>query len=129
MSERPQTAFAHLKVRMKEPLRAALEGAAKERGVSMNAEVVRRIEQSFRQDQQFGDPELSRLAFTLAAYFAIATQGEDWRSDPIVYAKGATAVFAELIRSVPSGPERRLAINGIVSHLLTQLAQAQEQDK
>ena len=35
------------KVRMKEPLRNQIEKAAKSNGVSMNAEMVRRIQESF----------------------------------------------------------------------------------
>ena len=44
---RKQSATVDLKVRMKEPLRSALERAAKQRGVSMNAEAVDRLEKSF----------------------------------------------------------------------------------
>jgi hypothetical protein len=117
------------KLRMPEPLREAVEESAKRSGNSLNTEIVQRLEQSVRQDRQFGDSELSRLAFTLAAYFAVATQGEDWRNAPIVYAKGATAVFAELIRGMPSGADKKLAIEGIVGSLLTLLAQAKEDSK
>lgn len=35
---------------MKEPLRAQIEAAAQERGVSMNAEAVLRLEASFRDE-------------------------------------------------------------------------------
>ena len=40
-----------LKVRMKEPLRARLEKAAKSNGLSLNAEAVARLEQSFRDEE------------------------------------------------------------------------------
>lgn len=40
-----------LKVRMKEPLRAAIQDAAKTNDISMNGEAVRRLEQSFRDDR------------------------------------------------------------------------------
>jgi hypothetical protein len=117
------------KLRMPEPLREAVEQSAKRSGNSLNTEIVHRLERSVRQDQQFGDPDLSRMAFTLAAYFAVAVQGENWRSDPLAYAKGATAVFAELIRGVPDGPERNLAIEGMVGRMLTVLAQEKEESK
>jgi hypothetical protein len=47
MVKRPQTAIVGLKVRMREPLRKLLEVAAKKRGVSLNAELVHRVNQSF----------------------------------------------------------------------------------
>jgi Arc-like DNA binding domain len=47
MADRDQATTVQLKVRMKEPLRADLEKAAHRRGVSMNAEIVRRLERSF----------------------------------------------------------------------------------
>jgi hypothetical protein len=52
MVDRDETANAQLKVRMKEPLRAALEKAAQERGVSLNAEIVHRLERSFDLEQR-----------------------------------------------------------------------------
>lgn len=52
MAKREQSATVDLKVRMKEPLRADLERAARRRGVSMNAEAVARLEQSFLRDDQ-----------------------------------------------------------------------------
>jgi hypothetical protein len=47
MADRDESTTAQLKVRMKEPLRALLEDSARERGISMNAEIVRRLERSF----------------------------------------------------------------------------------
>ena len=41
---RAKSATINLKVRMKEPLRARIERIAKQNGVSMNAEAVRRLE-------------------------------------------------------------------------------------
>src|SRR5689334_15428001 len=48
MTKRPQTALVGLRVRMREPLRKRLEVAAKKRGVSLNAELIARLEQSFQ---------------------------------------------------------------------------------
>lgn len=41
---------AEIKIRLREPLRAKIERAAKRRGVSMNSEMIHRLDQSF-----FGD--------------------------------------------------------------------------
>ncbi len=46
--KRPRSATVDLKVRMKEPLRARLEKAAKADGISLNAAAVRMIEEGFR---------------------------------------------------------------------------------
>lgn len=46
MAKRDQTALVQLKVRMREPLRARMEQDAKRRGVSINAEIVDRLERS-----------------------------------------------------------------------------------
>ncbi len=40
-----------LKVRMKEPLRQAIQDAAAANDLSMNAEAVKRLDQSFRDDR------------------------------------------------------------------------------
>jgi hypothetical protein len=47
MAERKPTAIVGLKVRLREPLRKKLEVAAKKKGVSLNAELVARLEESF----------------------------------------------------------------------------------
>ena len=50
--KRPRSATVDLKVRMKEPLRASLEKAAKADGISLNAEAVRMIEEGFRTKEE-----------------------------------------------------------------------------
>jgi hypothetical protein len=47
MIARKQSALVGLRVRFREPLRKKLEVAAKKRGVSLNAELVDRLERSF----------------------------------------------------------------------------------
>ncbi len=61
MVNRDKTATVDLKVRMKEPLRAQLEEAAQGRGVSMNAEAVARLEDSFRVEELL--PQILDLAY------------------------------------------------------------------
>jgi len=51
MARRGKAAIVDIKIRMREPLRAKVEAAAKENSVSMNAEMVSRLERTFqRQD-------------------------------------------------------------------------------
>ncbi len=47
MARRAKSDTVQLKTRMKEPLRAKLEAAAEENGISLNAEAVQRLERSF----------------------------------------------------------------------------------
>jgi len=51
MKKRSKTDTVHVSTRMREPLRAKLEAAAKARGVSLNAELVDRLERSFERDE------------------------------------------------------------------------------
>jgi hypothetical protein len=41
--EREDTATVDIKIRMKEPLRAEIEKSAKDKGISMNAEMINRL--------------------------------------------------------------------------------------
>jgi hypothetical protein len=47
MTDRDESTIAQLKVRMREPLRALLEESARQRGASLNAEIVHRLKRSF----------------------------------------------------------------------------------
>lgn len=80
---RPKSATIDLKVRMKEPLRARIERAAKHRGVSLNAEIVDRVEKSFQQEDALGGPELVGLFQMMAGAVAIieARTSAKWTSD------------------------------------------------
>lgn len=66
---RKQSATVQLKVRMKEPLRARIERAANQRGVSLNAEIVGRLEQSLLKEgakyDEFGGEDYYRLGQVL----------------------------------------------------------------
>ena len=48
MAKRSEKALVGLTLRLREPLRRKLEAAAKKRGVSLNAELVARLERSFQ---------------------------------------------------------------------------------
>ena len=47
MARRDEAQTVQVGLRVKEPLRALLEESATERGISMNAEIVRRLERTF----------------------------------------------------------------------------------
>jgi hypothetical protein len=63
MPTRDDAATVQVKIRIKEPLRAAIEADAEARGVTMNAAINDRLESSFREDARSRD---LREAFALA---------------------------------------------------------------
>jgi hypothetical protein len=116
MVRRAKSETVQLKVRMKEPLRAMLEKAADERGISMNTEAVDRLQRTFQNqkvlqealDLSFG-AHISGLLMIIgdvmratAQTVSFAENGdpslEIWSEDPVVYdevAKAVASVFAE----------------------------------
>jgi hypothetical protein len=79
MPTRDDSATGQVKIRIKEPLRAAIKADADARGVTMNAVISDRLQRSFREDAQLRDlSEVFALAlgadvagFTLAIGLAI----------------------------------------------------------
>jgi hypothetical protein len=69
---RDEAATAQLKIRIKEPLRAAIENDAAARGVTMNAVINDRLEQSFRNNARSRDLR-ETLALALGAEVAAVT--------------------------------------------------------
>ena len=73
MSKRTRAATVDIGLRVKEPMRARIERSAKDRGVSMNAEINDRLETTFTKeelfDRFFGGPEIRRMANLWAAAF------------------------------------------------------------
>ena len=107
-ARRKQSATVDIKIRMKEPLRAEVERAAKQRDVSMNAEMVDRLEQSFHSagalndalDMAYGKQGAAltklfgRLMRGAPAAYGL-TPDDDWLNDPTAYDRVAKAlVFA-----------------------------------
>lgn len=117
-----------LNMRTTKVLREALEASAVENGRSLAQEVEQRLENSFRQDYAFGSRELTRFAFGVASHFAVVVQNADWTRDPVVYARGAAAVAAALLRDCPGeGEDRARAIESIASAILSRLATEQQE--
>jgi hypothetical protein len=113
MARRKESETVQLAVRMKEPLRAALEEAARRRGVSMNAETIARLERSFEQDDRFGGAAMLAMANLMAGAFlrggqlGAAAQGhpewtpDRWVNDAVCYRAGAWAVASALGLPLP----------------------------
>ena len=70
MAARADTVKAQIKLRLREPLRARLETEAKQNGYSLNTEIVRRLEQSIRDEELgdviFGDRDVFNSAYIIA---------------------------------------------------------------
>ena len=86
---RKPTAIVGLKVRLREPLRKKLEMAAKKKGVSLNAELVARLEESF-----LGDGLLERMAPIFAGLDKRIAQLEDMAA----YAASKEVELSDTIR-------------------------------
>lgn len=113
MQGRDLSAVAEIKIRMKEPLRAAIEHAAKRRGVSMNAEMIDRLDASFAETAY--PAEVAALAELIAR--AMAETGSSiegmnrwsdhgylpWLDDPYAYDQAAKAALWVLVQSRPTG--------------------------
>jgi hypothetical protein len=69
------------KIRMKEPLRAALERDALARGVTMNAAIVERLDASFRDEESFGGRRTAALLRQLGAFVGLEGYNDDWLDD------------------------------------------------
>jgi hypothetical protein len=115
MPTRDDAATIQLKIRIKEPLRASIEEDAEARGVTMNAVINDRLEQSFREDARSRDLR-EALALALGANVAAVTlaiglairhvvkwaplpPNTDLFSDPFIFEQ-AVAAISTVIESV-----------------------------
>ena len=139
MSKRTKTATVDIGLRVKEPLRARIERAAKDSGVSMNAEINGRLETTFTKehlfDDLFGGPEMRRLAVMWAAVFAYDAQAGQYLqhgtpigspvdkkdlTDPAsgAYRHGALAVVEALMKGMPD-EAKALFLESLRSRVVT----------
>jgi hypothetical protein len=93
MPQRDDAATVQLKVRVREALRSAIEGDAEARGLTMNAAINGRLEQSFREELRSRD---LRDAFALALGADVA---------------GLTLAIGLAIRDVAKWPSFPLGVN------------------
>ena len=72
------------KLRIREPLRAAIERDAERRGISMNAVISERLEQSFQAEDRFGGPRISALFQSLIDTIRLNGAGltDQWLDEP-----------------------------------------------
>lgn len=101
--ERDRTATVDIKLRIKEPLRAEIEAAAKADGVSMNAEMVRRLDHersltAFMADA-LGGPRSAAIFQMLATIPASQGIAETWLDNREDFDR-AVLLFNNYLRSI-----------------------------
>lgn len=116
MAKRGDSPTADIKVRMREPLRAAIEAAASVNSVSMNAEAVDRLQRSFDEQALFASQDTRVWAILMAREFhkagvaAAAHRDVDqadkvWMSDPDALLSASHSVMRALIRDLARLPK------------------------
>ncbi len=81
---REPTDMVQLKLRFKESLRERLEQAAQEDGQSLNSAIVARLEQSLREDQEFGVGLQAEVIRAIVGIMGATSRtfGRPWYEDP-----------------------------------------------
>jgi hypothetical protein len=123
MIKRATAATVELGLRVKEPMRARIERSARDHGLSMNGEMVDRLEASFARedalDRFFGGQEIRQLATLWAAAFVRGAQFGNYMqhgtpiggpldkkgiTDPTTsaYFEGVLAVVESMTREMPT---------------------------
>jgi hypothetical protein len=104
-------------VRMREPLKAALEDAARRKGVSTTAEIIDRLEHSFADQERFGGPEMLAMVNLMAGAFLRGGQlgararghpkwtPREWLGDPICHQVAVASVIDALGGDQPRSAE------------------------
>jgi hypothetical protein len=118
-SSREKTAVVQFKTRMKERLRARLEEAANGHGISINAEIVERLERSFDRTDLLSDVlglAYGRQAAGILVMFgeAISTLVEDGASltdAPVSFREAAEAIIT-ILAAIRGGAERMKEMRG-----------------
>ena len=123
MAKRKSTSVAQVGLRIREPLRAGLEHAARKRGVSLNPEMVERLARTLAEDETYGGQEIHTMARLMAAAFlqggrvgAMQRQHPEWgpaqwMSDPWCYATAVGTVLDTLEAHRPArGREQATAV-------------------
>lgn len=120
MVQRKKSATVDVGLRVKEPMRAALDRSAKKRGISLNAEIVDRLERSLHEDQNLSGPKAARIAHMMSSMFGYtgsveararfghAWNDDRWVDDPDCYTRAAAGVVSTLASMVPGDHRKEL---------------------
>ena len=117
MAKRGKSPRAQVPLRIPEEQRARIEKAAKSRGVSMNTEIIERLERSFEIEDRLGGPKVAELVETIgtvmrstgeATAFHVDSskthdQGE-WLAVPYAFDQAVKAAITILEHHRPNAP-------------------------
>ena len=127
MARRKPTARVQVPVRMLEAMRAKLEKSAKARGVSLNGEIVGRLQQSLTGAESLltdllGSREKLLFAMAVADIIQEAEQetGSGWRSANCAALLGMTCLPTRVRRLMTMGPFK-LMVAGLLPRKVTML--------
>ena len=135
-ARRPGSEIVQVKARMREDLRRKLEREAASRGLTVNAEILRRLESSFTEQTALGGPELQNIAHIMAATFAhsgtmqaVAEGHPDWTPHEWLlhqtcYREAMVSVMIALLEFLPdkSPHEVKLLIEALEGRAMSRLA-------
>jgi hypothetical protein len=125
-----------LNLRTTTALRTKIDNAVAASGRSRLQEIEQRLEDTFRQDELFGGPELRRVAYAMATAFALAGKysagpdvpAKDWLRDPTTCTTAVAGVVDVLIRTLPFDADAlRLLNEAITGRLGSRWAQLHEE--
>jgi Arc-like DNA binding domain len=109
----PLIKTVQINMRLRTSLRDRLQAAARANGVSVNAELVSRLERSFAKDAEFGSQEETNLARLIASAFTLGGQRAaktmkhpewtpaEWMVEPSCYEAAMEAVLSALQAAQP----------------------------
>jgi hypothetical protein len=131
MAKRNETATAQLKVRLREPLRARIEAAAKRSGHSLNTEIVGRLERSITDDDYglaiFGSEEIFTVVTALAQVIRAheIDSGKKIREDFGIYFKAIETIsrFLQVAPTMLASGEYPGGIRDVVDVNVSQMIQ------
>jgi hypothetical protein len=115
MARRQGSETVQISVRAKEPLRAALESAAAERGVSMNTEIIERLMRTFEDEvkleaefdrrQLYAILRIAAVAMDHSGNSAVIVSGtrSNWVDNPFAYDQAVKAALHVLNAFRPLG--------------------------
>ncbi len=117
MAKRGKSPRAQVPLRIPEAQRARIEKAAKSRGVSMNTEIIERLERSFEIEDRLGGPKVAELVETIGivmrstgehtAFFVDGSKTHDqgeWLAVPYAFDQAVKAANTILEHHRPNAP-------------------------
>jgi hypothetical protein len=113
MAARQQSDIVQIKLRLKEQLRARIEENAQIRGVSINSEIVNRLERSLiEQDVLYENSYTRKLLQTLAGAISIIEHqtGKRWIDDADTFSKALLSIYGILGQIGPISHEEVKAL-------------------